>query len=165
VPNVLTTDTTEDDMKNLGLPTGEFVYHNGLQEIEIYPEDVGLESEGIYLANGGNQNSDFEKHSESPIWLENFQSPISDFIDSKRDRLLLNHEGCYKFYPVFNFDDRLPVAAPVGSVAAALIANAYTSPEDRIATILRDRTEKIAKAGLTFVDGLRAFNQAGIDNM
>lgn len=153
---------TRDDMKNLGLPSGSFEYQNGLQQIVIDPEEFGLEWEDIY---GTNENSDGENENDIPAWAENFSSPFSGVLDSRRDRVLFNRDSCYKFYPAFKYDESLPSAAPAGSVAAALIANAHAAPDQRIATLLRIQAEKIAKAGLTFVDGLKTFHQSAIDNM
>lgn len=153
---------TRDDMKNLGLPSGRFDYQNGLQQIVINPEDLGLDWEDIY---GIDKISDCENENYIPAWAENFSSPFSGVLDSRRDRILFNRDRCYKFYPAFTFDESLPSAAPVGSVAAALIANAHAAPDQRIATILRIQAEKIAKAGLIFVDGLKTFHQSAIDNM
>lgn len=148
---------TKDDMKGLGFEEGEFVYRNGLQKLELL-EDLWDE---ILNGSGGNE-ADVIRY---PVWCTDLSFTIGDAFDSDGDRILFNRGKRYKFYPNFKFDENLPSAAPVGSVAAALIANAHASPEDRIANILRTQAEKIAKAGLTFVEGLRAFHQSAIDNM
>jgi hypothetical protein len=155
---------TKDDMKSLGLPDGEFLYRNGLSEIEINPQDFGLEWEDVYGNESINSESGENKNT-IPFWNEFFSSPFGGNLDSQRDRILFNRNRCYNFYPSFKFDESLPSAAPAGSVAAALIANAHGSPEDRIANVLRAQTEKIAKAGLTYVDGLHAFHQSAVENM
>lgn len=153
---------TDDTMVEFGLPHGYFEFKNGMSDIEIVFHD--------YLDEQDDDEGSREENSrifgpEVPLWAQVVVSALSGMQDTERDSILFNRGQIYKFYPVFKLDESLPTAAPAGSLAAALIANAHAPIEDRLVTQLRMQTEKIARAGLTYVDGLRTFHQEAIDKM
>jgi hypothetical protein len=140
-----------ETMVEFGLPNGNFKFKNGMMDIEITFDEYIDEEAGDDVP-----SPEHDQHfgSEEPLWSQSVASALTGMQDTQRDSILFNRGQTYKFYPLFKFDESLPSAAPAGSVAAALIANTHAEPQDRIVAELRAQAEKIAKAGLAFVDGL-----------
>ncbi|MFO3796462.1 MAG: hypothetical protein ACK8QZ_04155, partial [Anaerolineales bacterium] len=92
----------EEALAKLGLANVKLAYKNGL--LDIY---------------GDNGSDD-----DIPTWAVDVAAPLVGGQDSARDDLLFAGGSEYRFYPKFSFDEEHTDAAPAGSLAAAIIANA-----------------------------------------
>jgi hypothetical protein len=102
---------------------------------------------------------------DTPPWFADIRASLTDRHDSTRDALLNRRGSPYCFYPSFAFDEARPAAAPAGSIAAALIANAHEPPERRLLTLLVERSKAIADAGMTYAKALGDYHEAAIQAM
>lgn len=90
---------------------------------------------------------------------------LDDLENAELQDFLFRLPTTARFYPSISLDDEVPPPCPIGTVAAAIFANAGSAPEDRIAMQFMRQSEVIAMAGLAFHAAFLASHRARIEAM
>jgi hypothetical protein len=139
-------------------------WRSGIDVIYAKPIDPNgiFDTRAIGILPSGWQNDlDIDDWETRPIWLDREEYwAIQDLEDQtgwtdniELSEVLLTDK--YRFYPLISEADPVASVLPEGSIGASILQNAlHASEHSRISSIILDRSQELATAGLTYYEAM-----------